>query len=58
MRQEFRRFVSILRADRRSRTSSGSTGFQTNSGFLFASLKPLKERDGSADQVINRLRAR
>ncbi len=31
-------------------------GGQTNSGFVFASLKPLGERKVSADQVIARLR--
>ena len=31
-------------------------GFQTNSGFLFATLKPLSERKDTADQVIARLR--
>lgn len=59
MRRKFRQFVSIVQADPAIENVVGFTGgFQTNSGFLFASLKPLKERDGSADQVINRLRAR
>ena len=31
-------------------------GFSTNSGFMFATLKPLGERKLSADQVIARLR--
>jgi multidrug efflux pump len=33
-------------------------GFQVNSGFLFATLKPLSERKETADQVIARLRPR
>ena len=57
MRRKFRQFVSIVRSDPAIENIVGFTGgFQTNSGFVFASLKPLKERDGSADQVINRLR--
>jgi multidrug efflux pump len=57
MRRKFRQFVSIVRSDPAIENIVGFTGgFQTNSGFVFASLKPLKERDGSADQVIARLR--
>ncbi len=57
MRRKFRQFVSIVRSDPAIENIVGFTGgFQTNSGFVFASLKPLKERDASADQVINRLR--
>jgi multidrug efflux pump len=57
MRTKFRQFVSIVRSDPAIENIVGFTGgFQTNSGFVFASLKPLNERDGSADQVINRLR--
>ena len=33
-------------------------GGQRNSGFIFLSLKPLKERKVSADQVVARLRPR
>ena len=59
MRRKFRQFVSIVRDDPAIENIVGFTGgFQTNSGFVFASLKPLKERNASADQVINRLRAR
>src|SRR4029077_8864808 len=57
MRTKFRQFVSIVRSDPAIENIVGFTGgFQTNSGFVFASLKPLNERDASADQVINRLR--
>jgi len=59
MRRKFRQFVSIVQSDPAIENIVGFTGgFQTNSGFVFASLKPLKQRDGSADQVINRLRPR
>jgi len=57
MRQKFRQFVSIVRSDPAIENIVGFTGgFQTNSGFVFAALKPLKQRDVSADQVIARLR--
>lgn len=57
MRRKFRQFMAIVRADPAVESVAGFTGgFQTNSGFLFATLKPLKERDASADQVIARLR--
>ncbi|HEY6980189.1 efflux RND transporter permease subunit [Reyranella sp.] len=59
MRRKFRQFVAIVRADPAVQNVVGFTGgFQTNSGFLFAQLKPLSERDASADQVIARLRVR
>ncbi len=59
MRRKFREFVQIVRSDPAIENVAGFTGgFQTNSGFLFATLKPVKERNASADQVINRLRAR
>ncbi|MBS0221369.1 MAG: efflux RND transporter permease subunit [Proteobacteria bacterium] len=59
MRGKFRQFMAIVRADPAVQNVVGFTGgFQTNSGFLFAQLKPLAERDVSADQVIARLRVR
>jgi len=59
MRRKFREFVAIVRTDPAIEHVAGFTGgFQTNSGFMFATLKPLKERGVSADQVINRLRAK
>ena len=59
MRRKFRQFVGIMRADPAIESVAGFTGgFQTNSGFVFASLKPLAERKESADQVIARLRPR
>ncbi len=35
---------------------SGSAGAATNSGFVYAALKPLEERKISSSEVINRLR--
>ena len=57
MRRKFRQFVEIVRSDPAIESVAGFTGgWQTNSGFLFATLKPLSERDVTADQVIARLR--
>ena len=57
MRQKLEQFVSILRKDPAVADVVGFTGGgQTNSGFVFMSLKPLAERKLSADQVIARLR--
>ncbi|MCA0246685.1 MAG: efflux RND transporter permease subunit [Proteobacteria bacterium] len=59
MRRKFRQFIEIVRSDPAIASVAGFTGgFQTNSGFMFATLKPLGERDVSADQVIARLRPR
>ncbi|MBL6615367.1 MAG: efflux RND transporter permease subunit [Reyranella sp.] len=57
MRRKFRQFMDIIREDPAIESVAGFTGgFSTNSGFVFASLKPLDERKMSADQVIARLR--
>ena len=59
MRRKFRQFVAIVRQDPAIQNVVGFTGgFQTNSGFLFATLKPLSERNVTADQVISRLRVK
>ena len=59
MRRKFRQFVTIVREDPAVENVVGFTGgFQTNSGFLFATLKPLAQRDVSADLVIARLRGK
>ncbi len=59
MRRKFRQYMEIIRADPAIQSVAGFTGgFQTNSGFVFATLKPLGERTESADQVIARLRPR
>jgi multidrug efflux pump len=57
MRRKFRQFMTIVREDPDIASVAGFTGgFSTNSGFMFATLKPLGERKLSADQVIARLR--
>jgi multidrug efflux pump len=59
MRRKFRQFMQIMRDDPAIESVAGFTGgFSTNSGFVFATLKPLSERKISADQVIARLRPR
>jgi multidrug efflux pump len=62
MSAKLRQFVNIVKADPAIESVVGFTGGgsqgggQTNSGFVFASLKPRGERNLSADQVIARLR--
>ncbi len=57
MQQKLAQFVSIIKKDPAVETVVGFTGGgQTNSGFVFASLRPLSERKVSADGVIARLR--
>ena len=56
MQKKLTRFVSIMRKDPAIANVVAFTGGgQTNSGFLFASLKPLNQRPG-IDHVIGRLR--
>jgi multidrug efflux pump len=57
MQQKLAQFVNIIKNDPAVETVVGFTGGgQTNSGFMFMSLKPLGERGLSVDQVIARLR--
>jgi multidrug efflux pump len=57
MRQKLQQFISIIQKDPAVDFVVGFTGGgQTNGGFVFMSLKPLSERNISADQVIRRLR--
>ena len=57
MQQKLTQFVNIIKQDPAVETVVGFTGGgQTNSGFVFASLTPLGERNISADGVITRLR--
>ena len=62
MSGKLKQFVDIVKADPAIQSVVGFTGGgsqgggQTNSGFVFASLKPRAERNVSADQVIGRLR--
>jgi multidrug efflux pump len=57
MQQKLTQFITIVKNDPAVNTAVGFTGGgQTNSGFMFVSLKPLSERKLSVDQVIARLR--
>jgi multidrug efflux pump len=57
MRQKLADFIDIVRSDPAVENVVGFTGGgQRNSGFMFITLKPVKERRVSADQVIARLR--
>jgi multidrug efflux pump len=57
MQKKLKQFVSIIRHDPAVETIVGFIGGrQTNSGFVFITLKPLSERNLSADLVIARLR--
>ncbi|HEV2574489.1 MAG TPA: efflux RND transporter permease subunit [Beijerinckiaceae bacterium] len=59
MSQKLTQFADIVKSDPAVNTAVGFTGGgQTNSGFMFVSLKPLAERGVTADQVIARLRGR
>jgi multidrug efflux pump len=62
MSAKLQQFIGIVKSDPAVDTVVGFTGGgsqgggQTNSGFIFVSLKPKAERKLSADQVIGRLR--
>jgi multidrug efflux pump len=60
MRQKLDNFVEIVRADPAVQTVTGFTGGggfgSRNSGSMFVTLKSLKERHETADEVIARLR--
>jgi multidrug efflux pump len=57
MQQKLTQFVTIIKNDPAVDTAVGFTGGgQTNSGFMFVSLKPLNQRKLSVDGVIARLR--
>src|SRR5579863_5508228 len=57
MQKKLTQFITIIKSDPAVETAVGFTGGgQTNSGFVFVSLKPLNERHISADRVIQRLR--
>ncbi|HET7493743.1 MAG TPA: efflux RND transporter permease subunit, partial [Bradyrhizobium sp.] len=57
MQQKLTQFITIIKNDPAVDTAVGFTGGgQTNSGFVFVALKPLGERNISADRVIARLR--
>ena len=63
MRQKLTQFINIVKSDPAVATVVGFTGGggpgpggATNTGTVFASLKPIGERKMPADQVIERLR--
>jgi multidrug efflux pump len=57
MQKKLTQFITIIKNDPAVETAVGFTGGgQTNSGFVFVSLKPLGERKISVDGVIARLR--
>jgi multidrug efflux pump len=63
MQQKLTQFIDIVKSDPAVDTAVGFTGgsgpgpgASTNTGTVFASLKPLGERKLPADQVIERLR--
>ena len=57
MRKRVDRFMDIILSDPAVQNVNGSTGGgQRNSANFYITLKPLKERKVSADQVVNRLR--
>ena len=59
MRLKLADFIEIVRSDPAVENVVGFTGGgQRNSGFMFITLKPVRERKASADQVIARLRPR
>ena len=63
MREKLTQFIEIVKSDPAVETVVGFTGGSgpgpgqaTNTGTVFASLKPMSERNLSAEQVIERLR--
>jgi multidrug efflux pump len=57
MKDKLSNFISVIQSDPAVNKVSGFTGgSQRNSGILFITLKPLSERDVTADEVVNRLR--
>jgi multidrug efflux pump len=59
MSRKLTQLQTIVQTDPAVDSVVGFTGGrQTNSGFVFVSLKPLAERDASAETVVNRLRGK
>jgi multidrug efflux pump len=58
MNNSVQKLVSVIKADPAVQNIIGFTGGNgaTNTGFLYAALKPLNERKISASDIINRLR--
>jgi multidrug efflux pump len=57
MRQKLEEFIEIVRADPAVENVVGFTG-GGNTGSMFVKLKPIAERNESADKVVARLRGR
>ncbi len=59
MKAKFEQLLTIVRDDPAVASVVGFTGGrQTNVGFAFMSLKPYADRKVTADEVVNRLRAK
>jgi multidrug efflux pump len=59
MQQRLDRFLAIVRSDPAVENVTGFTGgSQRNTAQMFMALKPLSERDVSAEQVVARLRTK
>jgi multidrug efflux pump len=59
MRTKFEQLQTIVQADPAVESVVGFTGGrQTNSGFIYVSLKPFAERRVTADEVVTRLRGK
>ena len=59
MQQRLDRFLAVVKADPAVDNVTGFTGgSQRNTAQMFMALKPLAERDVSADQVVARLRTK
>ncbi|WJY16220.1 multidrug efflux RND transporter permease subunit MdtC [Pectobacteriaceae bacterium CE90] len=59
MKTKLQDFMSIIRSDSAVDNVTGFTGgTRTNGGYMFISLKPLSQRNASAQQVIARLRVK
>jgi len=59
MQKKLARLEEIVQEDPAVATVVGVTGGQqVNSGFVYSSLKPFAERNVTADDVVNRLRAK
>jgi multidrug efflux pump len=59
MREKLHAFLKIVQTDPAVENVTGFTGGGTlNSASMWMQLKPLEDRDASADQVINRLRGK
>jgi multidrug efflux pump len=57
MQKKFQQFVDIIKADPAVETVGGFAGGQaTNSGNVYVTLKPPRERGLTTDEVIDRLR--